>query len=479
MPSQLDVFFSPKSVAVIGASRTPGKMGYMILENLKTTFQGKIYPVNPNASEMFGMASFPSVLGIEEPIELAIIAVKAEVVPKALEECAKKKIKGAIIVSSGFAEAGNIALENIVKKYSEKILILGPNCLGTVAGGRFNSLALSKERFKLPPDGYISFICQSGSVGSTLLDRLAMEGVGISKFISYGNAAGLDETDLLDFLGKDVSTRAIVIYIESIRDGKRFVDAAKRITPTKPIIILKAGRTADGAGAVMGHIGAAAGQGEVFSAAFRQAGCVEVRSLEDIFDYAKVLATQPALKSNRIAVVSNGGGFAVLSADAASSSGFSLPQFGKEIEKKLREAMPTHVSVKNPLDLTGDANSERFRSAIEIAMKDKEIAGAVFIPLLQTTALDDSIVNVLQDAKIFGKPFVVCALGSDYTFKTSRKLEAIGIPVYPTPERAVKALSALWNYKKEKALVKAEVAAEKKVEPAKKKPAAKAKKRKR
>ncbi len=479
MPSQLDVFFAPTSVAVIGVSRTPGKIGYTILENLKATFQGKIYPVNPNTNEILGLACFPSVLEIAEPIDLAIIIVPTAIVEQTLAECVKKKIKGAIIISAGFAEVGNKNSEDVIKKFAEKILIIGPNCLGTVSGGRFNNLFLQRERFKLPPDGLISFICQSGAVGSALLDSLAMGGIGISKFVSYGNAAGLDEIDFLEYFGKDVGTRAIAVYVESIRDGKRFVEAAKRITPTKPIIVLKAGRTEKGNEAVVSHTGALAGPAEVFSAAFRQAGVVEVKSLEELFDFAKVLATQPALKSNKLAIVTNGGGFGVLATDAADSAGFALPAFGKEPERKLREFLPAHVNVKNPLDLTGDSNSERFQKSVGIVMKDKEIAGAVLIPLLQTTNLDDSIIPVMQDAKLFGKPFVVCAMGSDYTFKTARKLEAIGIPVYPTPERAVKALSALWNYKKEKALVKAEVAAEKKVEPAKKKPAAKAKKRKR
>ncbi|HLE07217.1 MAG TPA: CoA-binding protein [archaeon] len=476
MPSQLDVFFSPQSVAVIGASRTPGKIGHTILENLKQSFQGKIYPVNPNTNEILGLACFPSVLEIAEPIDLAVIVVPTAIVEQTLAECVKKKIKGAIIISAGFAEVGDKKSEDVIKKFAEKILIIGPNCLGTVSSGRFNNLFLQKERFKLPPDGLISFVCQSGAVGSALLDSLAMGGIGISKFVSYGNAAGLDEIDFLEYFGKDVGTRAIAVYVESIKDGKRFVDVAKRITPTKPIVVLKAGGTSKGNEAVISHTGALAGPAEVFSAAFRQAGVVEVKSLEELFDFAKVLASQPVLKSNKIAIITNGGGFGVLATDSAAAAGFELPTFSKEPERKLREFLPAHVNVKNPLDLTGDTNSERFRKAIEIVMKDKEVGGAIFITLLQTSSLDDSVIPALQDAKLFGKPFVVCALGSEYTFKTGRKLEAIGIPVYPTPERAVKALSALWNYKKEKALIKAEVAAEKKVE---KKPATKAKKKKR
>lgn len=479
MPS-LDMFFSPKSVAVIGASRTPGKVGYSIFENMKTTFQGKVFPINPNANEILGQACFPSVLGIEEPIDLAVIAVKAEIVPKVLEECVKKKVKGAIIVSSGFAEAGNKALEDSVKKFSEKIPIIGPNCLGIVARGRLSTLFLQKEKFKIPVDGSISFICQSGSVGATLLDKLALEGLGVSKFVSYGNAAGLDETDFLEFFGKDVGTRAVVVYVESIKDGKRFIEAAKKITKEKPVVVLKAGKMQRGADAIFSHLGKVSGSSEVFSAAFRQAGIVEVKNMEELFDYAKVLATQPILKANKIAVITNGGGFGVLATDAASSSGFSLPEFSKESERKLSELLPAHANVKNPLDLGGDANAERYQKSLEVAFKDKEIAGAVVMPLVQAASLDESVVTILQDLKIFGKPFVVCMLGGEYTIKTGRKLEAAGIPVYPTPERAVKALLALWTYKKEKTLVKAELKAEKvEAKPQKKKPVGKSKKKKR
>lgn len=446
---RLEEFFNPKSIAVIGASRTPGKLGYTILENLKISFKEKLYPINPNSGEILGLEVYPSVLDVEEPIDLAIIAVPAEIVEKILKECIKKKIKAIIIISSGFSEIGEkereLELKKIIK--GRKTRVIGPNCIG-VYKKDLDMVFFPRERLKRPPEGSISFITQSGAFGSILLDIVANEGVGVSKFISIGNKIDVDEIDLLEYLENDLNTRCIAIYIESISDGKEFIKIARKITKKKPIVVFKAGKTERGSEAVLSHTGALAGSSEIYSAAFKQAGIVEAKSSEEIFDFAKTLANQPVMKNNKIAVVTDGGGFGIVATDAAIKYGLELPKLTDESLKELKGFLPKYAITKNPIDLTGDATVERYQNALEITLKDKNIAGVACIALMQIPTLTDEIVDVLRDCKVFGKPIVVCSAGGKYILERNRKLEAYGIPVYPTPERAVKALSILYEYGK-------------------------------
>lgn len=444
----LDVLFKPKSVAVVGASRTPGKIGYAILDSIKRSFSGKIYPINPEASEIMGLTSFPSVSAVPEPVDLAVIAVKAEKVKDIILECKKKKIKAAIIISSGFSEIGNKEGELELKKAGKDIKILGPNCVGVFAPKEMDTLFMPHERLKRPEVGGIGFISQSGAFGTALIDLAASEGAGISKFVSVGNQIDINETDMIEYLGKDPSTRAIAVYLESITDGKAFVSVAKRVSKIKPIIVLKAGRTKAGAEAAASHTGSLAGETQVYSAAFRQSGIIEAKTTEEIFDYAKVLANQPALKDNKIAIVTDGGGFGILAADSAEECGLELVKLDEKSLSGLRQFLPAYASLKNPIDLTGDSTSERYQKSLDIVFKDKNVSGVVIIALLQIATLDEKIIDALRDCKMHGKPFVVCATGGEYTQERARKLESFGIPVYPTPERAVKAMSALRNYGK-------------------------------
>ena len=446
-PSSLDVFFTPLSVALVGASRTPGKIGYSILESLKKSFTGPIYPVNPEATEIAGLNTFPSITEVPGEVDLAIIAVKAELVPNVLDECIKKKVKGAIVISAGFSEIGNKKGEEELQKLikGKPIRMMGPNCLG-VLSRTMDTLFLPRDKLKRPPEGSISFLTQSGAVGATIIDLISFEGVGISKFISYGNAADINELELLAYLGKDMATRAIAMYIETIHNGPEFIKIASKITPNKPIVALKAGKTAKGAEAVLSHTGRLAGPAQVYSAAFRQAGVIEAQTTQDLFDIAKALSSQPPLRSGRIAIITNGGGFGILSADAAIQSGLELPELSTETVRALKNVIPEYAVPKNPVDLSGDANSERYESALKAVANDKNIEGILVIPLVQTPELDEKIVDVLRDAKIYGKSIVACMMGGEYTMKHGRRLEAFGIPVYDTPERAVKALAALRDY---------------------------------
>lgn len=443
----LDEFFNPKSIAVIGASRTPGKLGYSILENLKISFNGKIYPINPNTGEILGLIAYPSVLEVKEPIDHAVIVVPAETVKKVVEECIKKKIKAVTIISSGFSEIGENERELELKKLSKskKIRILGPNCIG-IYKKNLDMIFFPRNRLKRPPEGSISFITQSGAFGSILLDIMSNDGVGVSKFISVGNKVDIDEIDLLKYLENDLTTRCIAIYLESVKDGKEFIKVAQNVTKKKPIVVFKAGKTEKGTEAVLSHTGSLAGSSEVYSAAFKQAGIIEAKNSEEIFDFAKALANQPVLKDNKIAVVTDGGGFGIVATDAAINYGLELPELSSETVKTLKQVLPKYGIAKNPVDLTGDATVERYEKTLEAVLKDKSIAGVVCIVLMQIPTLSDDIVNVLREAKVYGKPITVCSAGGDYVLERSRKLERFGIPVYPTPERAVKALSVLYEY---------------------------------
>lgn len=444
----LDVLFKPKSVAVIGASRTPGKIGYAILDSIKRSFSGKIYPINPEAPEILGLTAFPSVLNVEEPIDLAVISVKAEKVKDIILDCKKKKIKAAIIISSGFSEIGNKEGELELKKVGKDIKILGPNCVGVFSPKQIDTLFMPHERLLRPGEGGIGFISQSGAFGTALIDMAASEGVGISKFVSVGNQVDINETELIGYFGKDPSIRAIAVYLESITDGKAFVNAAKKASKEKPIVILKAGKTKAGAEAAVSHTGGLAGEAQVYSAAFEQAGIIEAKTTEEVFDYSKVLANQPPLKDNKIAIVTDGGGFGILAADAAESCGLELVQLDDKSIAGLKQFLPPYASLKNPIDLTGDSTSERYQKALDIVFKDKNVSGVVVIALLQIATLDEKIIDVLRDCKMYGKAFVVCATGGEYTQKRARRLESFGIPVYSTPERAVKAICALRDYGK-------------------------------
>ncbi len=446
--AELDSFFTPKSVALIGASRTPGKLGYVVLESLKNSFKGPIYPINPEATEISGLTAYPNVLEVKQPIELAIIAVPAIAVKNVLEDCIKAKIPAAVIISAGFNEIGNKEGEaELEKTIKGRIRVIGPNCLGTFTKG-LDMLFLPRERMKRPSDGHIGFITQSGAVGSAMMDDIAFEGVGVSKFASYGNAIDVDEHELLEYLGKDMGTRAIAAYLETIHDGGRFIEVCKKIVRTKPIIALKSGKTAKGTQAVLSHTGALAAPAEVYGAAFRQAGVIEAKTTEELFDFSKVLATQPALRDNKIAIITDGGGFGILATDAAIQAGLELPDLSKETVKALAAHMPAYAIAKNPVDLTGDANAERFAGALSAVAKDPMIHGIIVIALVQIPQLEESIVDVIRDAKLHGKPVVAVLSGSEYTLKLARRLESFGVPVYPFAERAARAMAALREYGK-------------------------------
>ncbi|MBU0530650.1 MAG: CoA-binding protein [Nanoarchaeota archaeon] len=451
--NQMDYFFNPKSIAVIGASRHPRKIGHVVFRNfIESGYKGKIFPVNPNAETMFGMKSYKSVKDIKENVELAVIVIPAKFVVQAVEECGKKRVPAVIIISSGFKEVGNVELENqlirTLKKY--KIRAIGVNGLGVFdAHTGIDTFFLPRYKLERPDKGNISFISQSGATGSVIMDWMAMKGYKIAKFISYGNATDIDEADLTEYLANDKKTNVICAYFEGVKEGRKFYETTRKISGKKPIIVLKGGTTTEGTAAVASHTGSLAGAAEVYSAAFKQAGVVQAEGLEEIFDYARTLSTQPKPKGNRVQIITDGGGFGVLTSDWLIKYGLKLAKMEEKTINELKKIFPSYVSFKNPMDLTGDADTPRYREAVNAAMDDPNVDIVVVIVLFQVPALTPDVVDVISEAaERKTKPLIVISSGGRYTEVLKKSLEDFGVPTFSYPRGAAKALRVLVEYGK-------------------------------
>ncbi len=443
----LDPFFHAKSIAVIGAARESGKIGNTILKQLMGR-DFKLYPINPNADEILGLTCYASVLQIPTKIELAIIATPGPTVPAILDQCGKKGISHVVIISAGFKEVGNMKLEKELqdKLKGNKITAIGPNCLGIFdAHTKMDMLFLPKERLKRPQAGVISFISQSGATGSAVLDLAAYEGYGFAKFISYGNAANVDESDLLDYLSRDPDTKVICMYIEGAHNGRKFLETAKNCK--KPVIVIKGGVTEAGGKAAKSHTGALAGSADVYYGAFKQANIITAHKMEEIFEFAKIFEKLKVRASgDKVQIITNGGGYGILTADSVIHYGLKLAQAGKPI-KALQKIFPPTVVVDNPIDVLGDATVERYKLAIEAALKDTNNDSIVITALTQTPLLDESLVKVVSAAyKKAHKPIILVSTGSEYSLKLKKQFEAEGIPCFTFPENAVRALAAYTHY---------------------------------
>ena len=450
----LDAFFKPESVAVVGASREPRKFGHVIFKNfVESEFKGKTYPVNPKAEAILGARAYPSLNDIADEVDLAVIAVPAPSVPNVIDECVSKKVKAAIIISGGFKEIGEkgeqLELEIQQKVKDSKLRIIGPNCIGVYDPvNHVDTLFLPRYRLRRPKEGPIAFISQSGAFGSAVLDWAASQDIGISKFISIGNKIDVDEVDLLEYLANDPVTKCITIYAESISRGREFLKAASTVAKNKPLVVLKGGVTNEGASAALSHTGSLAGSAKVVAGAFEQASVIQAQTVDELFDYARALAYQPVPKEqNGIAIVTNGGGFGVISTDEASELGLRMAKFGPETVRTLREKLPEYSTVRNPLDLVGDADVERYRTALNVVSSDPNVGIILVIVLLQTSFIESDVVDAITESYVtYGKPTVVCTIGGDFTQILVKMLEENKIPSYPTPERAINAINALIRY---------------------------------
>ncbi len=357
----LDYFFSPQSVVIVGASEKKGTVGRAIMENLLARFKGRIIPVNRKYDSVLGVKCFRDVTQVPCEADLAVIAVPAKVVPEVVEKSSRIGVKAAIVISAGFKEIGEegakLEEELVATARRVGVRILGPNCLGIYdAHSGLDTIFNPNDRQKKPEAGNVAFISQSGALGAAVLDWLAEAGVGMSKFVSYGNAADIKEWELIEFLARDEKTKVIGAYIEGVEEGRKFLDAVRRaVRAGKPVVILKAGKSEKGMRAVASHTGSLAGRYEVYLAAFKQAGALVVDTLNDFIVALKSLSWLPTPKGRRIAVVTNGGGAGVLATDAVENLGMRIAELSEETRLRLREGLPKAASVSNPVDVLGDA----------------------------------------------------------------------------------------------------------------------------
>ncbi|MCD6157047.1 MAG: CoA-binding protein [Euryarchaeota archaeon] len=455
----LDPIFYPKSVAVIGASDVPGKVGTAIVVNLRDLWSGdRIYPINPRKPEILGIKAYKSVKDVPDEIDLAVIAVPARIVPHVVKECAEKGVKGVIIISAGFSETGEegAKLEEEIRKIANDsgIPVIGPNCLGVYnSENKLATIFNPPDRQGFPKRGSIAFLSQSGAFGAAVLDWLAENRIGMSKFVSYGNKSNVYEEDFLEYLAEDSATRVITMYIEGVSHGKRFLEVAKRVSMKKPIVVLKSGRSSRGARAASLHTGSLAGSDEVYDGAFKQAGIIRAYSMEQLFNYAKMLSMQPLARGDRVAIVTNGGGAGVMATDAVEVNGLKMAEFTDETKKKFREAIEKgvfseHMSYANPVDILGDAPPERYEVAMRYVLEDENVDALIVIIIAQSPAIREDIVEKISSMKVFGKPIAVVIPGGSFAKRIARKLEENEIPTYETPEDAVDAMAALIRYSK-------------------------------
>lgn len=450
-------FFQPKRVAVIGASRNPNKVGHVILKNIiDGGFPGEVIPINPNAENIFNRHSYASLKDVKGQVDLAVIAVPAALVMDVLKECDAKNIRDILMVTAGFRESGNIDLEKQMLDFlnKKKMRMVGPNCLGIYdAYHQLDTLFLPRYRLKRPRPGGISFVCQSGAIGSAILDIATEKGHRFSKFISYGNATQIDETDLMEYLGADKNTKVICMYIEGVKDGEKFFRVAKEVSKKKPVVVLKGGLSEEGMKATMSHTGSLAGKKEVYFGIFNQIGIIRAESLEEMFSIGALIEKGVYFHNNRIQVITNGGGYGIIATDNISSSkNVRMATASKETMKALQKRLSPNIPIHNPLDLLGDAKTEGYKIAIEEFIRDDSIDGLLVIALYQTPLITTDIVEVISEAhKETSKPIIVVSTGGEFTENLSEALEETGVPTFTFPEQAIKAIDKIiWYDKKVK-----------------------------
>jgi len=448
----LDYFFNPQSVAVIGASREPEKLGYAVLVNIKEgRFSGSLYPVNPRASEILGLKAYPSVLDIPDPVDLAVIVIPYRFVPAVLEQCGQKGVPAVVVITAGFREAGREGLERerelieTARKYN--IRLIGPNCLGVIDTSTPLNATFAAG---MPPAGPMAFMSQSGALGTAVLDMAMAGRIGFSKFASLGNKADVSEIDLLEAWGDDSDSRVILIYVEGLPDGQRFIDVARVVTRDKPVVAIKSGVTASGSRAVSSHTGSLAGSEAAYKAAFRQAGVIRATSMEALFDYARAFAYQPLLNGDRIGIVTNAGGPGILATDALEHAGMQIARLSPETTQALTEYVPGAASVGNPVDVLGDALGDRYEHAIRLVLDAPDVDGLIVIVTPQAmTEIEQTAHAVGRMAQDADKPVLGCFMGESRIKAGIDVLWQYGVPNYPFPERAAAALAAMSAYRRE------------------------------
>lgn len=449
----LQSFFTPNSIAVIGASTNTSKLGFAVLDNLVNggflTDGRRVHPINPSSDEILGLKAYADVNDVPDEIDLAIIVIPYPLVPDVLRTCGQKGIPGVIIISAGFREAGMEGLQReqelleIAKDYG--IRIVGPNCLGVIDTVTPMNASFSAG---MPPQGPMDFMSQSGALGTAILDWAQAGRLGLSKFVSLGNKADVNEIDLLGAWANDPGSRVILSYIEGLPDGGEFIRVARQVTKVKPVVALKSGVTQAGSRAVSSHTGSLAGSEEAYNAAFRQAGVIRANSLQDLFDYALAFGYLPPLKGDRIAIVTNAGGPGILATDALERAGLTLARFKPECIRALETFLPDAASAANPVDVLGDARADRYRFALEQVVADPGVDGVMVILTPQAMTEIEGTAEVIAEIKEeVDLPILACFMGEARVEAGTKVLDRTNMPNFAFPERAALVYKAMSQYR--------------------------------
>ncbi|MCX5833817.1 MAG: acetate--CoA ligase family protein [Deltaproteobacteria bacterium] len=440
--SQLDAIFKPKSVALIGASNTPGKLGYDVLYNLiNAGLQGPIYPINPKADEILGLKVYKDIASTPSPADLAVFLIPSRMVAGAIEECGRAGVKAAVVVTGGFAEAGEegekLQAELAAKAKQYGVRVIGPNCQGV--NSPYSNLCASWPL--ITTRGRIAFVCQSGTVGAALIDWASQEHLGFSAFVSLGNRADVDESDCIQYFNEDPATKVIALYVEGVKRPYVFMESLSKAA--KPVVILKAGRTARGKVAAESHTKSLAGSDEIYNAIFRRYKVYRADNLEELYDFSKALAYMEKPEGKRLLHISSSGGAAILAIDEAEKYGLESPAPSQALKEKLRAFLPAHCGVSNPIDLTGDAITDPtlYSRSIETAKSDYDTSVVIF---------GDPIHGASDIVTGKGELVVFCG-GADVEREEVALMHKKGIPVFPTPERGVRALAQFFAFDEAKA----------------------------
>ncbi|MBX9599938.1 MAG: bifunctional acetate--CoA ligase family protein/GNAT family N-acetyltransferase [Bryobacteraceae bacterium] len=448
-PHPLDVFFKPSNVAVIGATEHENSVGRTTLWNLiSSPFGGTVFPVNPKRSNVLGIKAYPSIREVPERVDLAVVITPAKTVPQVIRECGECGVKGAVVISAGFKELGpeGAALENEVLAEARRsgLRLIGPNCLGVMSPltGLNATFARGVARA-----GSVAFLSQSGALMTSILDWSFQQNVGFSAFVSIGSMIDVDWGDLISYLGRDPRTRSILIYMESIGNARSFLSAAREVALSKPIIVIKAGRTAQGGQAAASHTGAMTGSDDVLDAAFRRVGVLRVNNISDLFSMAEALDKQPRPRGPRLTILTNAGGPAVLATDALIGSGGELAELAPQTIEALNQFLPRHWSHRNPIDIIGDADPERYARSVEVAAKDPASDGLLVILTPQDMTDPTRTAELMKPfARVADRPVLASWMGGSEVAAGDRVLTNAGIPTFNYPDTAVRAFQYMWSF---------------------------------
>lgn len=447
----LDAFFKPNAIAIVGASRDPGKLGYSVLANIvESGYNGGIYPINPKADTILGFKTYPDVRQLPEVPDLAVIVIPYQFVPEAVKECGEAGVKAVVVISAGFREVGmegmkrEIEVQELAKQYNMRLI--GPNCLGVIDTHTPLNATFAAGT---PYPGPIAFMSQSGALGTAILDlSLAGKRLGLGKFVSLGNKTDVAEADLLRYLAEDEETRVILIYSEGLPSGREFMDVAREVTRKKPVIVVKSGVTQSGQRAVSSHTGSLAGAEQAYKSAFYQSGVLRAETMQEMFDFALGFAYQPLLNGNQIAIVTNAGGPGILATDSLEKAGMELARLDNETKVALEHYLPGAASAANPVDVLGDAQNDRYEVALRRVVADPNVDGIMVILTPQAmTQIEMTAHAVGKLSKEVEKPILACFMGEARVEVGVDILAEYGVPNYPFPERAAAAFAAMRDYR--------------------------------